>query len=1007
VLERLAAREEERGDLGAAVEWARTLAGLEPLSEDAGRRLMRRLAAAGDQGAAIVAYERLRDRIASELAVGLSAATRELAAELRANGQRAAAAGAPGLPLPPLVAARQGAGFVGRVKELERLRRAWNAALGGGRAIAALAGHPGIGKTALGAEFALQLHADGAQVLFGRCYDDAVLPYQPFTEALEQLVAGLPPERLAGWATLGGGELTQMLPDLAVRAPDLPAPVAGDPRGARHRLFAAVAAVLEQAAAAAPVLLVVDDLHWADAPTLLMLGHLARVPRSSPLLILVTFRRAELSADRTLSDTIVDLDRDRLLQRITVPGLPGPEIAKLVTGATGRPPSAGVVRALRRHTDGNPFFVEQLLRHWSDTLPEGDERAVAAALRDRGLPAGVTDIVGRRLALLAPEAQRVLRLAAVLGREFDFGALAVLAELGKDELLAALAEPVRARVVAESAAVPGRFAFHHALVREVLYEGIAPTERTLLHRRAGAALEHLGVHDAPVPLAELVHHFALAPRSDAGRAAAYAEQAAERALASLAYEDAAVHFARALDLRPDAERAGRAELLMRLGEAQAWAGDLPAARSAFAAAAELARRLDEPPLLARAALGFAGRRIAQVSRREEPEIALLQEALARLGEADGALRARVLARLAHAHYTGDQHDEVDRLAAAALAAARASGDDTALIGALEADLFAHWVPGGAAERLRTAGELIVTAERARERDRVAEGLNWRLVAGLELGDLAIVDADIARYSELAEALRVPQLQNYAGVHRAMRALFDGRFADAEALASAAFTSVPGGTDDAAQLFGIQLFTLRDEQGRLAELEQPLAAYAANPDGGAPTWQLALAWARAELGQRDAALDTLRRLATDDFSVLPTDVTWPSSMSLAARLSAALGDAAAGATVHRLLAPFAGQHVVSAHAAYSGPVDHHLGLSALAAGRFDVAIGHFADALSAEEAIGCRPWGARTRAEWATALDRRGAAGDADAAATLADHALTTARELGMTRLAEQLDTARA
>src|SRR4051812_25667455 len=480
-----------------ALRWARELVRADPLSEDAARRLMRLLAESGDRAAALAAYARLEERLRRELRVVPSRRTRELVAEIRAEGTTAVRDDVGVLPSAPRAGVALPRGpLAGRAAELARIR----ALIAPGRLVA-VAGEPGIGKTRLLAEL-----SGGAR--YGRCYEESLTPYQPFVEALGEVM----PE--------------------------------ADGEGGRWRLFEAIGARLEGE------LLLLDDLHWADAGTLRLLTHVLHRPRAPA--VVAAYRDSEISRVHPLAATLADLRRDGLIERVALHGLDEAAVAQLAGGTID-------AHTLRRETGGNPFFVEQVLRHLADG---GDPTAI---------PEGVKDVIGRRLARLAPDTGKVLAYASVAGREFDLGLLEAV--LPGVDVLAALEEATAAQMIREEE--PGRYTFTHALVRETLYDELSLTRRVRTHRELADALPE-------DRLAELAHHrLEAAATGDVGAAADAALAAAREAMRAFAYEDAAALCERALEAVGDSSRRG--ELLLALGEARLRAGETAKAREAFRA----------------------------------------------------------------------------------------------------------------------------------------------------------------------------------------------------------------------------------------------------------------------------------------------------------------------------------------------------------------------------------------------------------------------------------------
>ncbi len=685
LLTRLA--DESSGD--AALRWTRELVRTDPLSENAARRLMRLYAAAGDPAAALTSFARLEDRLRRELRVLPSRRTRELAAEIRAGAGATAeqhatepACGGRAGTLGRLPRALSAHGpFAGRDAELARVR----ALLGQG--LVALVGEPGIGKTRLLAELAGDVPMP---VRYGTCYEDSLVPYQPFVEALGEVM----PE--------------------------------ADGEGGRWRLFEAIGDRLGDS------LLLLDDLHWADAGTLRLLEHLLR-RRDGPAIV-AAYRDSEVSRAHPLAATLAELRRAGLIERVTLRGLDESAVAQLVgRDATG----------LHRDTGGNPFFIEQVLSHLADG---GDPAQV---------PEGVKDVIGRRLSRLAPQAGIVLAHAAVAGFEFD---IALLESVLDTDVLAVLEQAAQAQIIREQS--PGRYAFAHALVRETLYDELSLTRRVRTHRALADALP-------PDRLAELAHHrLQAAAAGDLGLAAEAALAAAREAMRTFAYEDAARLCERALSALEDApgQTRLRAELLLALGDAWLRAGDKTAARAAFRAVEGDAEQI------ARATLGFSGLG-ATIIAVDREAVAMLQAALRDLPNGH-PLRARLLARLAIESYYDCTPARRKALVDEAVAIGDADGDT---LNALHAAL---WSPEYLDERLATADRMIAEASDAESE---LQGRNWRVVDLMEQGDLDAARTEIEAHEQLAARLKLPAYEWWGPMWRSSLAILEGRLDDAQRL----------------------------------------------------------------------------------------------------------------------------------------------------------------------------------------------------------------------------------
>ncbi len=481
-----------------------------------------------------------------------------------------------GTPLPPpLLLARVDGdfAFVGRERERQQIGEVWKRAKLGRRQLLLIAGEPGIGKTRLSLEFARTCADEHATVLVGRCDEDALVPYQPFVEALGWYARVCPEADLhaALAAAGGGGELGPFVTDFLVRVPELPPPMPMNAQGQRYRLFETVNALLGATSSAFPVLLILDDLHWADKPTLSMLRHVVRGTDPAALCIVGTYRENELGEGHPLAELLADFRREQDVTRLSLTGLEPVQVGRLVEALASPEVSSKLAGQMTDSTGGNPFFVAEMLRHLRETGALAELRE--GSLVSTGLPEGVREVISRRVSRLSEGCRRAMNLASVLGREFDVDVLEALSELSEDEVLDAIDEARRAQIIDEVPSKPGRHSFHHALIRDTLYEGLATSRRLRLHRRAGEAIERLTAHQAAPPLTDLAHHFfQAAPTGVADRAADYATRAGDRMADALAHEEAARFYDLALSALdslpagPEIERQ-RAAIQRRRGRA--------------------------------------------------------------------------------------------------------------------------------------------------------------------------------------------------------------------------------------------------------------------------------------------------------------------------------------------------------------------------------------------------------------------------------------------------------
>src|SRR2546427_3189316 len=435
--------------------------------------------------------------------------------------------------------------FVGREEEMDELRAGLEDSLSGRGRLMMLVGDPGIGKTRTSEEFATYARLRNVQVLWGRCYEGEGAPaYWPWVQIIRSYAHDKEPKELMSEMGPGAADIAQVVSEVKERLPGLPAPPALEPDQARFRLFDSITTFLKNASKNAPLMVVLDDMHWADKPSLLLLQFLAKELRGSRLLVLGTYRDVELRRQHPLAQTLGELNRENLSQRVLLRGLTENDVRRFIEVTAGTSPPDALVAAVYKETEGNPFFVNEIVR-----LLVADGRLEhAEAVRNWSvtIPQSVREVVGRRLDHLSEECNRVLTIGSVIGREFGLELLEKVSEVKGDRLLEALEEAMGARVIAELPRATDQYWFSHALIRETLYEELSTTRRVRLHRQIGEALEEL---DAEGSLPQLAYHFCeAASAGDVEKAVDYAKRAAERALQMTAYEEAVSHYERALQV---------------------------------------------------------------------------------------------------------------------------------------------------------------------------------------------------------------------------------------------------------------------------------------------------------------------------------------------------------------------------------------------------------------------------------------------------------------------------
>jgi DNA-binding SARP family transcriptional activator len=970
----------------AAVRPATELVGLEPFRESAHLRLLRAHAAAGDRGEALRAYERCRRLLAEELGVDPSPELEAAYLHLLRDG---AATLPPGLPtrhgqVQPAASPPSEVPFVGHGPELARLRAAWAGARAGRRRLVLVTGEAGIGKSRLAAKLAAIAERDGAIMLFGRCDERLGVSYLPLQSAFRPYLAACTPERLRALVGSHGGELVRIWPELARRLTDLPAPTRGGPKAERHLLSEAVCDLLDAIATSGPVLLVVDDLDQADEPSSSLLRHLASATRPAGLLVVLT-ARDDKAAGGELSQVLADLLRVPGAEHLPLQGLDSSEIATVAETILGRPlgpEAAALARVLDQRTGGNPFFVVELLRHLTETdaLAGGNIGWLAAGPAVEDVPDSLRLVVGQRLARLDGAVRHLLEAASVIGHRADLTLLNRVVDLGYDELLVALEAAVAAKLLEEQPGVPGRYAFRHGIVHDLVYTGLPATRRALLHHRVGEALE--GASGGGAHVRELADHFGLGNAADAAKAAGYAQRAGDEALSQLLYEEATYRYRQALaalDRGGAADEGRRGDLLLALGDSWTGAGQPARASEAYLQAAASARADGSAERLARAALA-AGGTLSFWSLQVDPATAtaLLQEALSAVGERDSGLRALLLARLAGwlavtASLRADEQPD-PLLFSRAEELARQLGDPGILAAVLtdRAQAYAGIVlgrPGGPQEAMETSAELVRLAARFGDDRLVDAAIIPRAEALLAAGDLDGIGRFIQAQERSADGRRMPYRWWVSLGLRTMRATMQGEFAVGERLMEQALAygrdTVGEGTSLA---YSTQLIFLRWLQGRPDDVRTIVEGLVRQPLGRGWRTLLLLAYPGQRLEAE--ARRGLLAAAADGFAGRRSGVEVVGLVGACALL----GDGSAAAGLYELLLPYKGWHLSAGPTVYLGAGDHHLGMLAATAGRWDEARRHLFAAMAMHRGLNARPWLALTRQAYAGMLrgrDRRG------------------------------------
>ena len=884
------------------------------------------------------------------------------------------------------------AAFVDREEELGALREAWSSAKAGRRVLGLIAGEPGIGKTALTAELARLVRADGGLVLYGRWDEHVPAPYQAFREALNDYARACPDallrRDLAGLAE----EIARLCPEPARRVGASAAPQAAA-QTERFRLFESIDSWIGRIAARRPVLLVLDDLQWADQPSFFLLPHLMRARRSTPLLTVAMYR--DLGPERSeFSAALPALTRDIDCRRVALRGLEHGAVTALLEDAVGRPfgeRESGMVAELEWETAGNPFFLLEMARHLSE-VGAFDRDVVRLGETPAEIPQSIRDMVRSRLRRLTPGCVETLAVAALVGERFEAGLLASVASQTDAATVDLLEEAARAGLITEVDDGPDHWRFSHSLTRRVTSEELSRGRRSVMHQRIGDKLEYR----PGVAAAELAHHFgAAANRGSAQKAVRYGRLAGQRALREVAAEIAVRHFRKALELLdrfgPE-DRRLRCELLLELAGAHDRAGEYAHRDERFAEAAATARRHGSDDLFARAALGYGGVLPASV-RPDLRAQALLEEALTRLDEQDDGTRATILARLAHWLHNVRPYPERLELSDRSVAMARRTQDRRTLATVLLHRCWALDGPGDVGDSATVAGEILKIGAELGDPALTLEGLRIQLAAQFENGRHAVAVQTAQEMKTLAEAAGHPEFIRLAAMWDIVAATMEGRFSEAEKLAGELGRRLDQIGHSQAQLISVaQSAAWRLLQGHAIEYIAPFEALSA-ADPGNLAYPAITAWCLAEAGARDRAAELLTR--TDPASAADADKNYLWWAVIVGFSGAAdlVGDQRWARALYDLAVPYSGSNCTLGLASFLGAADHWLGVLATAAGRYSEAVTHLEAALMRHREMGARPWTALTEEAYGRVLSLRGQPADVELAAALTRSAMLAAEEL--------------
>lgn len=886
--------------------------------------------------------------------------------------------------------------FVARPEAMAVLEGAWDGACAGDRRVVLVAGEAGTGKTRLVTEFARAAHRAGGAVLYGGCAEGDAIPYAPFCEALHGLAHGLPAAARADLVEHAGSALGILSPAFTSDAgPREPSP--GEVDNEQFAVWTALSAALDLISDRHPVLLVLDDLHWANPTTAALVDRLTRGATPTSTCIVVTFRTEAADITRAARSVLADLRRRPGTTRARLTGLDRDGVRAFVEAAAGHPLHVGlntVIDFLDHQTSGNLFFLGELWRDLVETglLVRPDRRwRLDGPLHNVATPSSVRDIVATRLARLPADTRDALEWATVFAGTFEVDVLAAALDQPTDEVLRVLEPAFKAGIIEETR--PGTCRFTHHLVQRGAYDDQPPPVRQRRHLRLAAAFER--VRGAAASGATATHLMAALPLGDRRAAIAAATTAASRARANVRYAEAAAHLDAACAAVEDDRQ--RAELLLALAEATMRAGDVAAAQRHALAAHEIGVSLAASGLIIESAVTFdeANWRAAlhgDTSRR------ILDTALEHADDERTTVRLHA-ARARALAFSGDS-EEGRTIARQAMRRAREIGDHEAICTSYTALLFTDWTPDVVWELLGAAREFAEFAVVAGNKEWETWALDKQMFGTVTVGRLDETRAIARHHAALAKEIGQPLFRVLDRQAAALLATGEGRFADAEAHAREAndlgqFLSAR----DASGGFGVQMFSIRREQGRLDEARPVVEAIAKHGDEGA-AWRPALALLYAELGMVEEASAQVESLVADGQVRIPHDSMRVAALAYLTDAAAITGATDAAEVLYRELEPMRGLVIQAGSflAAY-GAADRFLGSLATLRGRDSLAEQHFEAALRLETTASMPAWAVRTQLAYGRFL--AGGRENTARAATLLRFAADTGGRLGMAPVATE------
>ena len=972
LLDRLAALHRARYEATPAIDALRRVVAIEPDREEAHRGLMELYALTGRRQQAIRQYERAREILERELELEPEPETDDLydailSGAFPAETWEIEAAEPQPVSRPEITESiadflGRAGDFVGRSEELGILQNALERVIGDEGEIILVAGEAGIGKTRMSEEFLRYASAQGVRTLWGRCYEgDGAPAYWPWVQVVRSYMEGRSTAELRTVMGPGAADIARIAPELRERLPDLEEPPPLDPDGERFRLFDSMTTFLKNAAERAPLALIIDDLHSADRSSLLLLEFLAREVAETGLLIVGTYRHVEVDRGHPLTRTLGQLARHEANERITLEGLSVADIDRYIELVTGRAAPEGLAAAIHEQTEGNPFFVREIVA----LLIEEERLNNPEDVRSWRLtiPHGIRETIALRTARLTDTAHRVLTTASVSGRDFELPIVAQVADLDELDTLDALEEALGTGLIVESPPTPGGFRFTHAITRQTLYDDLSQARRLRMHLRTGETLENSTGGQLSKHLLEIAQHFYLAASvGGSDKAISYLTEGGRQLYRSTAYDEAADFFERALEISRDIEEADPELLsgvLCNLAEASLASGRSTYARDRYREAFDIAVECNLSEIVAKSAIGYADAQFTVgYDGSSLPKLLAAFDAVA--ANDSSMLELEVITRLSRSIAIGGASSvprkiSLQQLGEKATRIARDLDDATAQTYASMVRLDASLSLGDREARYANIADYARWAHETGESRFLLPSLAWEMHQRAEVGDIEGFIATAERYGEVAAEDRRPHYRWPALVYKTMPLILRGQFDEAEEpIEEALQLGLKTAPSQAREVYFTQLFVVRREQGRLNELiDAATRLHDLHP--GTTHFGAFRCLTLLEGGNVAEGQCLYSELCSAELENVSESLLRPTILALLSEACAIVGDRCRGSAFAELLMPYSGLNLLTGGVMVTlGAIDYYIGLSFMTNMQYAAANRFFESAARLNQSMGARP-----------------------------------------------------